>query len=125
MEPRQALDEFDRLVREADRLEEDIFTPLPDREAVHKAALMLVLQHPEMRSQFAAKFGKMLGKHDLELLEYCMHELRWADVRAQLEAVVRDADEAEDIRARDYFARAMSAFTDRWSGRGFFERYPE
>ncbi len=125
MKARSALDEFDRLVREADRLEEDIFAPLPDREAVHKAALELVLQHPEMRSQFAAKFGEMLGTHELELFEYCMHELRWADVKVQLEAVVRDADEREDIRARDYFAGAMTAFTDKWSGRGFFERYPE
>lgn len=62
MEARQVLEEFDRLVREADRLEEDIFAPLPDREAVHQAALELVLQHPEMRSQFAAKFVEMLGR---------------------------------------------------------------
>lgn len=54
-----------------------------------------------------------------------MHELRWADVKAQLEALVHDANAAEDMRARDYFAGAMTAFTDKWPGRGMFERYPE
>jgi hypothetical protein len=122
MDTSQVLDEFDRLVREADLLEDDILSPLQDREAVHEAALMLVTNHPEMRNEFVEKFGEILRKHDLEVLEYCMHELRWPEVRAQLEAAARDAD---DFRLRDIFTNALSAFSDRWSGRGFYERFPE
>lgn len=125
MESARVLDEFDRLVQEADRLEDDYLTPLPDREAVHEAALTLVLQHPEMRVEFATKFGEMIPKHDLELFEYCMHELRWPKVRAQLDAEVRNADDTRDWRARDYLARAKGAFTDQWSGRDFYKRFPK
>lgn len=116
------LDEFDRLVREADRLEEDYLTPLPEREAAHKAALVLITNYPEMRSAFVQKFVEMIRTHDLELLEYCMHELRWPEVKAQLEVAAREAD---DFRARDCFTSALTAFTDRWSGRGFYERFPQ
>lgn len=123
MEATQVLSEFDRLVQEADRLEDDYLTPLPDREAVHEAALMLVTKHPELRLQLAERFGEMLNKHDLELFEYCMHELRWPEVRAQLDEVVRDAVDRVDIRARDYFAGVKAAFTDEWSGRDFYRRF--
>lgn len=116
------LDEFDRLVREADRLEGDYLTPLPEREATHSAALILILNHPEMRSAFVQKFGEMIRGHDSELLEYCMHELRWPEVKVQVEAAIREAD---DFRARDHFTSVLTAFTDRWSGRGFYERFPE
>lgn len=125
MEATQVLSEFDRLVQEADRLEEDYLTPLTDREAVHEAALTLVLQHPGMRAEFATKFGEMIRTHDLELFEYCMHELRWPEVRVQLDAEVRNADVARDWRARDYFAGAKGAFTDQWSGRDFYKRFPK
>ena len=125
MEATQVLSEFDRLVQEADRLEDDHLTPLLDREAVHEAALMLVTKHPYLRPELAVKFGEMLHKHDLELFEYCMHELRWPEVRAQLEEVVRDAVERLDIRARDYFAGVKAAFTDEWSGRDFYRRFAE
>ena len=124
MESARVLDEFDRLVQEADRLEENYLTPLPEREAVHEAALTLVLQHPEMRVEFATKFGEMIRKHDLELFEYCLHELRWPEVLAQLDAEVRNADDTRDWRAHDYLARAKFAFTDQWSGRGFYKRFP-
>jgi hypothetical protein len=123
METAQVLNEFDRLVREADRLEEDYLTPLADREAVHEAALLLVTKHSELRSEFVEKFGEMLVNHDLELFEYCMHELRWPEVKALLDEAVSSAVDRKDIRARDYLAGVKAAFTDEWSGREFYRRY--
>lgn len=119
------IDEFDRLVREANTLEGD-----PDaldqlsHEPVFEAALNLVLANPDMREEFAGKFAGMLKNDDLELFEYCMHELRWPEVKSQLQAAVRDAaSPPRDTRSEFFLEGVLRAFGDTWSGRGFYKRY--
>lgn len=121
----RVLDEFDRLVREANALEGD-----PDalnqlsHEPVFDAALKLVLANPEMREEFVGRFSAMLMNDDLELFEYCMHELRWPEVKSQLQAAVRNAaSPPRDVRSEFYLEGVLRAFGDNWSGRGFYKRY--
>lgn len=119
------LDEFDGLVREANALEGD-----PDaldqlsHEPVFDAALKLVLANPDMRQEFAGRFVLMLKNDYLELFEYCMHELRWPEVKSQLQAAVREAaTPPRDLRFESFLEGVLRAFGDDWSGRRFYKRY--
>lgn len=121
----QVTDEFDRLVREANALEgnPDALDQL-SHEPVFEAALELVLANPDMRAEFAEKFVSMLQNDDLELFEYCMHELRWPEVKTQLQAAVRDAaGPPRDTRSEFFLKGVLRAFGDDWSGREFYKRF--
>ena len=66
----------------------------------------------------------MLKNDDLELFEYCMHELRWPEVKTQLQAAVRDAaGPPRDTRCEFFLNGVLRAFGDDWSGRGFYKRF--
>lgn len=119
------LDEFDRLVREADALERDLDElDQLSHEPVFEAALNLVLSNPGMRDAFARKLSGMLHNRDLELFEYCMHELRWPEVKSDLQTAIREAaSPPRDVRSEFFFARVLSAFGGDWSGHDFYKRF--
>jgi hypothetical protein len=55
-----------------------------------------------------------------EILEYCMHELRWAEIRAVLESV--DVD-GSDLRSRRWAERVLEAFDDEWDAADTYRKY--
>jgi hypothetical protein len=107
------LAEFDRLVREAEGLLDDFER---DREPEFEAVLVHVLTHPSGRQIFATKFMELLSwpSTDGDLFEFCMHELRWPEVRSRVAEAMQDAITRNDIRARDFLGHALSAFDDHW-----------
>lgn len=120
MDASEVLAEFDRLVQRADALEGDESeSDQLAHEPVFEAALELVLAHLELREAFARKFVDMLDRNDWELFEYCMHELRWPEVRANVEdrlRIARDPRQRHDLSDERRWSGVLSAFSDGWSG---------
>lgn len=105
--------EFDRLVRQSEGLLDDFER---DKEPEFEAVLVHVLAHPSERQIFAIKFMELLSAPltDGDLFEFCMHALRWPEVRSRVAEAMQEAIARNDIRARDFFGHALSAFDDHW-----------
>jgi hypothetical protein len=62
-------------------------------------------------------------KTDLELFEFCMHELRWPEVETRLADMQEAAVIASDRNTVFRIARVREVFDDDWSGQSFFRRF--
>ena len=117
MTTRDVLAEFDRLVGEAEALTDDLER---DREPEFEAVLADVLAHPAERAALALKLIEMLrSSADSDLLEFCMHELRWSEAQGQVEAAMQEAANNGDHRLQFGPGGVLPAFRDGWlDGRG-------
>jgi hypothetical protein len=101
--------EADRALDQTNKYPEDEF----DRVIDH------VTRHPERRNELAAAFLKVLGEPyfvDPELVEYCMHVLRWPEVKNAAEARMLVE---KDLRARPGLGRVIHSFSDDWDTDGY------
>jgi hypothetical protein len=57
---------------------------------------------------------------DIEVIEFCMHEFRWPEVKQAVEEIVATT---QDIRERDALCRIPRAFSDDWDGVQFYSYY--
>ena len=86
--------------------------------------LEYVLAHPECHPALVEKFTAVvedLPRGADELLEYCMHELRWPSIRDQLESCKEAARDNPSKFLR--YARLLYAFEDDWEHRILYLRY--
>ena len=58
----------------------------------------------------------------LDVLEFCMHELKWSKIKQALEKVVENTN---DIRERDALSGVIEAFSDDWNGAVIYNYYSE
>jgi hypothetical protein len=117
-----AIDEFRRLVREAQDadLGEEPVEP-------HLVRLLTTIKsQPECRSEYVAAFKDLVESRasiPWELIPFCMHELRWAEVRTTIEDRHAEARTRNDWRAIAVLSKYLDAFRDDWESIDLFTYY--
>ena len=82
-----------------------------------------VIAHPNLRLAFADAFVRILYCWDIapvEVTKYCMHALRWEEVKRTLEG--RNAV-ALTKREEFFIARVLNCFDDDWSSSHQYRRF--
>lgn len=118
----KAMEKFVELVAEIERIDAKMEeSPDPQLELL----LNHVLAHPEARQQFAQAFvdialHKIKGPRDI--VEFCMHELRWPEVKQAL----TDRLQAETSeRMRHYLRGLLESFDDNWDHAHLYPRFSD
>ena len=118
---RPELARFFELAHRAKRADEELRVDISDRE--YEDVLDHVLAHSELRSDFTEAFVKIVydpSLGPLELVEYCMHYLRWQEV----EACFRSRLENESSeRVRFVLRRLLRAFAEDWPDADIYRRF--
>jgi len=78
--------------------------------------------NPQCREEALRKFlDQVLNPSGcLELLEYCMYELRWTEVKAKALEVIAGA---EDWRLKSALSHVVEAFEKDWPGAKMYQRW--
>lgn len=85
-----------------------------DVEPAGLAILDLVAAYPELREEFIQLFVNVLSDGPWEMLAFCMHTLRWPEVRAIIQQK-RDREIATiSARTSPVFDHVLDAFNDAW-----------
>lgn len=87
------------------------------------AVLSFVENHLDQRPRFANAFLDVLRdpeKGPPELVEYCMHELKWPEV---YEAIKTWLDNERSERVRHILRRQLLAFDENWLDANFYDRF--
>ncbi|PZP90590.1 MAG: hypothetical protein DI587_38235 [Variovorax paradoxus] len=88
------------------------------------ALVSLARRNPELREQMEAEFIACLGHAPLELLEFCMHALRWENLKAYFQSQQSAAIAKDDWRAEPFYRSLVEAFDDDWEdARDFYTAY--
>ena len=97
----------------ADELEPDLLN-----------VLNFTKQHLESKETLIQFFITLVKEHkwngDIEVIEFCMHELRWPEVKQAVEEKVATT---QDIRERDALCQIPDAYSDDWDGVEFYSYY--
>lgn len=111
---------FLALCAEANRVDSE---GMEDPEPSFAAVLHHVKSNPGDRSLFADAFINIVRSPDLsppELVQYCMHELRWDEVREALSGWL-NSESSE--RVRHVLRKLVAAFYDDWGDAMLYARY--
>lgn len=112
---------FFELALEAERIDSQCLEePV---EPAFEAVLSHVLAHPESRVDLANAFVQVVSHPNLgppELVQYCMHVLRWVEVRQRLSDWL-DSDGSE--RVRHVLRKLLMSFDDDWYGADLYARF--
>jgi hypothetical protein len=76
---------------------------------------LLALLHPAVGELQLARPGIV------DILEFCMRELRWEEIRDVMQALSTDA--ASDWRIRSAAERVLEAYEDEWPGGEIYRTY--
>ncbi|WP_163505154.1 hypothetical protein [Fodinicola acaciae] len=82
-----------------------------------------LIASPFCRPQLAVKFEKILDDLPVgavEILTYCLHTLRWAEILAYTEMVL---DAEVDMTRRQLYKGILDAFNDAWLDKRLYIRY--
>jgi hypothetical protein len=112
--------EFFRLVKEATIATESVEV---EAEPYFTPVLEFVLKHPSRRPEFAEGFVEIIRNPSLgtsELVEFCMHELRWPEVKAGIEELL---SQEHGRRERFFLETVLNSFDDDWFSRQLYRRY--
>ena len=74
----------------------------------------LVRSNPSEQREFEREFIASSKIAPPELLEFCMHALRWESLKAYFVAQQRSAIERSDWRAEPFYRHLAEAFEDDW-----------
>ena len=94
-----------------------------EREPSFLAVLTFVQEHPQERTAFAYCFIHLFHWPELgpwNLIEYCMRELRWEEVRSHLAGI---ATVTPEINCRAIANRILAAFEEYWPSGRIYARY--
>lgn len=112
---------FFELALEAERIDSECLEqPI---EPALEAVLSHVLAHPESRVELADAFIQIAhgqGMGPPELIEYCMHALRWGEVKQHL--IDWLATEPSE-RVRHYLRNLLMSFDDDWYHADMYVRF--
>ena len=108
------------LINEVNRVDSELETPI---EPALENVLEFILNHLESRAEFAILFLQIARDNTIgppELFEYCMHELRWPEVKNELVAwLVIEKSE----RIRHALKNMLMAFDDDWWHANLYFRF--
>lgn len=85
--------------------------------------LEFIVAHQECTDLLAPEFIGLLDTlppSAEEIVQYCMHELRWPVIREHVE---RCLGRERDITRHRVYERILEAFDDDWNEREFYARY--
>jgi hypothetical protein len=88
------------------------------------AIIRLVAAHPEMRAEFVTLFGRTLHDGPWELLAFCMHSLRWPEVREIIQREREQQVARIGARTSPVFDHVLAAFDDDWEDIDMFSHSP-
>ena len=95
-------------------------------EPYYEAVLDALLANPTLRAEAVRIFIRGLSSlHTLsfDLIAYCMHTLRWPEVREAVILLSEPQDTADWRRRSQHFPALLRAFEDNWGGRELYRRY--
>jgi hypothetical protein len=117
----QNADRLRTLFREAwDKL--DAAVSLDEAEPQMVALLEEIKTHEEHRAIALELFRNALlsRRSPWEMVQFCMHDLRWPEMRDWLE---KRHDECDSIDECDFWVQQLDAFKDDWEDAVFYHRY--
>lgn len=84
--------------------------------------LQCIKAHPEQRLFVVRLFVESLSDRGCpwEMVQFCMYDLRWSEVRAYVEG---KRLEARDIDEASFWLKMLKAFDDDWEDAEFFQAY--
>jgi len=93
------------------------------------ALLMLIRQHPEERALFIRLFAEVdAGLHPApyHLLAFCMHELRYPEIKEKILSNMRAREDTAWYRRRmNYVSMIMHAYDDSWESATMWAYYAQ
>jgi hypothetical protein len=100
----------------------------PDAIPFASKLVELAEANPGLRTELANELRSQVGIAPLEVLEICMHALRWSELKEYFQERQRQAFESNDWRAEPYFRGLISAFDSDWPDASdfyasYFERH--
>lgn len=87
--------------------------------------LIYVKKHPEYNDQFKKCFREIVLNPNLgtlEILIFCMRELRWKEVQ---ELIVLSIKETDDPRIRDALGDILDVYDDKWKNSDLYDYYKD
>ncbi|MDY4297353.1 MULTISPECIES: hypothetical protein [unclassified Xanthomonas] len=115
------VEKFFELALEAERIDSECMEePL---EPAFDAVLSFVIAHPECRDEFAGAFMRLARDPSLgppELIQYCMHALRWDDIKISLSSWLQ-SEKSE--RVRHVLRKIIMSFDDDWYDADLYARF--
>ncbi|MFI8085386.1 hypothetical protein ACIF6L_31925 [Kitasatospora sp. NPDC086009] len=82
-----------------------------------------IRERENCRQEISERIFALLQEIDtwsLEVLQYCMHDLRWNEVLYEAENLIR---QEKDLWRHRLYERLIESFDDSWPEREFFRRY--
>jgi hypothetical protein len=98
----------------------------PDLERFGLEILNLIEGHSDIRTDFEAAFCELWQRTPdtpWEIVMFCMHTLRWLNVRRFYEQQLQSAVARQDWRAEPVARRILDSFNDEWEDRDLFPYY--
>ena len=95
-------------------------------EPYYGAVLDALLANPALRAEAVGIFIRgisILNTHSFALTAYCMHTLRWPEIREAVLRLSEPQDTADWRRRSQHFPALLRAFEDNWGGRELYRRY--
>lgn len=84
----------------------------------------LVRAHPNKQEEFEWEFISSIGVAPPELVEFCMHALRWKSLKEYFGQKQTEAITRNDWRAEPYFRHLLASFDDDWEdAKVFYAEY--
>lgn len=107
-------------LRTAAKLVRDTLPSAADHAPAYRAVLEFVQAHPEHKAEFSRAFSDTLAdaeKGHWELTAFCMHTLRWEEIRREAERLIRESGEPHVKSAAE---RVIAAYSDTWAEAVFY-----
>lgn len=117
-----AFHEFEALCGSAEQAC-DTLESSKDIEPYFSKVLDFIQSHPELTAQFKDFFTQMVSRNDaipVELVAFCMHNLRWDEIRTVAE---NRCDSATTPGLRAAMADIIGAYADDWSDADLYSCY--
>jgi hypothetical protein len=114
--------EFWRLIDVVEKKQSETYS-LDELEPSLLAVLNFSKKNSDSRQVLEECFIELIHKPkrgSLEVLVFCMHELRWPKIKQVIEEIVRNT---KDIRKRDALWDIPEAYSDDWDGREYYKYY--
>ena len=111
----------DRIVALANLLDQR-YMECNDMEPQCEEMLSIAVAHPECRAELSSAFVEV--SHIVyEAVEFCMHVLRWEEVRQTFQEQLKAAQAVDDWCAIPVLLSMLESFDDDWDGRDFWARF--
>jgi hypothetical protein len=112
------MDKIDFIIRV-----EPLSVGVDEIEPLLEDLLLFLKRHDECRPAMEVRFRQLLESlppGGVEIMQYCMHEFRWPEVRKNAEELLAGT---LDVLRRQSYGRIIEAFSDDWPERVIYSRY--